>query len=96
LHQVRGEIPAINKNHIKGQLALHCFLDQFNAQRDLGLKLSMERLKVRVFEQFYIDFLMKLAAFLLVRGNFSLGIVLFDKSFSLGDLFIAPVLAQID
>src|SRR5437763_16539217 len=67
--QLFSKIPAIKQEDAKGHFVLHRRLAQRNAEVDFGTKLLMELLKVWIFQQEGINFLMESCPFLLGRWD---------------------------
>ena len=68
-HQLFGEIPTIEHEDTKGDFVPNRCLQQLNAEIDLRTKLLVQLLKVEVFEQDRIDFLMEACPFLLASSG---------------------------
>jgi hypothetical protein len=73
---------------------LYCGLQQFNAQIDFRPKLLVQLLKIWVFQQDGIDFLMKARPFLFLGRNGTVGEVFVDELVPVGALFVAPIQTQ--
>ena len=88
-HKLFSEIPTGEQEDTKRDFVLHRSLQEGNAQVNLRTKLLVQLLKVRVLQQDGVNFLMKLAPFLLRRRDGAVGKVCVDTRFPLGEFVIA-------
>src|SRR5437763_13343791 len=93
--QLFSKIPAIKQEDAKGHFVLHRRLAQRNAEVDFGTKLLMELLKVWIFQQEGINFLMESCPFLLGRWDGAARKVFLDKGVPLGEFFIASIQSKV-
>ena len=94
-HQLIGEIPTVEQKDAKRHFVPYGGLQQVNAQIDLRPKLLVQLLKIRVFQQDGIHFLMEARPCLFLGRNGTVGEVFVDELDPAGALFIAPIHTQI-
>src|SRR5437763_11073515 len=93
--QLFSKRPAIKQEDAKGHFVLNRRLAQRNAEVDFGTKLLMELLKVWIFQQAGINFLMESCPFLLGRWDGAARTVFLDKGVPLGEFFIASIQSKV-
>ena len=96
LHQVFGQIPTVHQHRLKRNIVFYRALDHLLRQTDLGLKLLMQQLKLRVLEQRRVYFLVQPLPWFLLLGNGTVREMFLHEGGPLRDLFIAPIQPRID